>query len=93
MSKKKRTITMVVVLLLVLLLGISVGYAFLQSTLSISGSSAINNSTWDIHWNNVQITDGSIGGALVTKNATIDSSRTTVDYQIKFIPLSLLSAC
>lgn len=83
MSKKKRTITMVVVLLLVLLLGISVGYAFLQSTLSISGSSAINNSTWDIHWNNVQITDGSIGGALVTKNATIDSSRTTVDYQIK----------
>ena len=43
----------------------------------------MNNPTWDIHWNNVQVTNGSVTGTNVTTPATIDSAKTTVSYSIK----------
>ena len=70
-------------LLLLLILCISVGYAILQSNLTINGTAHMNNPTWDIHWNNVQITSGSVTGTNVTLPATIDSAKTTVSYSIK----------
>ena len=53
-------------LLLLLILCISVGYAILQSNLTINGTAHMNNPTWDIHWNNVQVTSGSVTGTNVT---------------------------
>ena len=38
-------------ILVLLILGISIGYAFISSTLSITGIAGINKNTWDIHWN------------------------------------------
>ena len=70
-------------LLLLLVLFVSVGYAILQSNLTITGTTAIQDAKWDIHWNNVQITEGSVTGTNVTTPATIDSSKTTVNYNIK----------
>ena len=70
-------------LLLLLILCISVGYAILQSNLTINGTAHMNNPTWDIHWNNVQVTSGSVTGTNVTSPATIDSAKTTVSYSIK----------
>ncbi len=70
-------------LLLLLILCISVGYAILQSNLTINGTAHMNNPTWDIHWNNVQVTNGSVTGTNVTSPATIDSAKTTVSYSIK----------
>ena len=70
-------------LLLLLILCISVGYAILQSNLTINGTAHMNNPTWDIHWNNVQVTNGSVTGSNVTSPATIDSAKTTVSYSIK----------
>ena len=70
-------------LLLLLILFISVGYAILQSNLTINGTAHMNNPTWDIHWNNVQVTNGSVTGTNVTSPATIDSAKTTVSYSIK----------
>ena len=68
-------------LLLFLILFISVGYAILQSNLSITGTTSIQDSKWDIHWNNVVITEGSVSTSNADK-ATIDSSKTTVNYNI-----------
>ena len=81
MKKSKQRIA--VVLLLILLIGISIGYAILSSSLNITGTSGIQNSKWDIHWENVHVTDGSVSGDKVTTAATIDSSETTVNYNIK----------
>ena len=69
-------------LLLLLILFISVGYAILQSNLTITGTTSIQDSKWDIYWNNVQVTNGSVTGTNVTTPATIDSAKTTVSYSI-----------
>jgi len=45
-SKKKKTAFLL--LLLVLLLGITVGFATLSSTLNINGTSTVANSSWDV---------------------------------------------
>ena len=68
-------------LLLLLILFVSVGYAILQSNLSIIGTTAIQDSKWDIHWNNVVITEDSVSTSNADK-ATIDNTKTTVNYNI-----------
>lgn len=68
-------------LLLLLILFISVGYAILQSNLTITGTTSIQDSKWDIHWNNVVITEGSVSTSNADK-ATIDNTKTTVNYNI-----------
>ena len=65
-------------LLLLLILFISVGYAILQSNLTITGTTSIQDSKWDIHWNNVVITTGSVSTSNADK-ATIDNTR-QLDY-------------
>lgn len=40
--------------------GISLGYAILNTSLNITGKSSIAKSTWDIHFENISITDGSV---------------------------------
>ena len=49
-NKKKRNR----LYLLLLLLGVTVGFALLSTTLYINGTAGIKSSTWDIHWENVQ---------------------------------------
>lgn len=78
-SKNKKRIA--ILALIILLLVISIGYAVLQSNLNITGTSGIQNATWDIHWENVKITSGSVSTSNSDK-ATIDSSKTTVNYNI-----------
>lgn len=40
-------------LLAILILGISIGFAALSTTLKINGSASINKNTWNIYWNNI----------------------------------------
>lgn len=75
MESRKRN---VVIILVLLLLGISIGYAALSTTLNINGSSRINNATWNVFWDNVQVTTGSV----TASTPVIDSSKTTVSYDI-----------
>ena len=42
-----------VLVLVILLLAVSLGYAFLSTTLKINGFSHITKGIWDIHWDNV----------------------------------------
>ena len=46
--------------LIILLLGISIGYAALTTTLVINGESTIKKAVWDIHFTNVKTQDGSV---------------------------------
>ena len=75
MKRKNKKYFIVVVLLL--LVGIGIGYAVLNTTLNITGKSSISKNTWDVHFENVQIIDGSVEAVKVP---TIENS-TTVDFE------------
>lgn len=80
--KKKSGKKVVLSLLALLLLTITVGYAALSTTLNINGTSKINNATWDVHFKNLEVTEGSVSA---TKAATIDSGKTAIDYNVELI--------
>ncbi len=74
-NKKERMLS----LLFILVLGLGIGYAVLSSNLSIDGTSLFKKATFDIHFEDVNITTGS-----VTPNSgpTIGSNLTSVTYNI-----------
>ena len=65
---------------LVLLLGI--GYAILNTTLNINGVAEISKNTWDVHFENVVVQDGSVN---TVNPATISDNGTEVSFTV---PLS-----
>ena len=72
--------------LVALLLVVTIGYATLQTNLTINGTSKINNSTWNVHFNNPsEATTGSVAIDTNTyeqaKAATKDDA-TTVSYNV-----------
>ena len=73
--RKQQSIISIVLDLIILLI---IGYAILQSNLNINGTASINNPTWNIHWENVQVTNGSVSAS----TPTIDSAQTTVTYSV-----------
>ena len=82
-NPKDKRIVFSVIILVLLLLGISVGYAALSTTLNINGSSRINNARWDIHFENLQFNSESVslsnGDVIPTINT---STLTEVTYSI-----------
>ena len=76
MKKSKKRLYFLLVIVLLLL--VSVGYAVLSTNLNIVGASTINNSTWDIHWENVSVKSGSV----TASTPTIDTAKTTVNYSV-----------
>ncbi len=76
MNTKKKYFLSTMLLVLLLLL-VTIGYAYLSTTLSINGSSKINDASWDIHFENVQVTEGS-----VTANNPVINPNTTVTYNV-----------
>ena len=77
MRKKKRQFRYI--LLVLILLFISMGYAFLNTTLNIVGVSTINNPTWDIHFENVVVKSGSV----LASTPTIDTNKTMVNFSVE----------
>ncbi|MBP5678623.1 MAG: BspA family leucine-rich repeat surface protein, partial [Bacilli bacterium] len=79
--KKKRKV--ILVILFALYFFITIGYAYLTANLNINGSSVIQNPTWDIHFENIQVNSGSV--EIDTENeekaATIDSA-TALSYSV-----------
>ena len=71
-----------ILLILIFIVSITIGYALLSSNLNLTGTSTINNPTWDVHWNNVQIKSGSVEGTKVTTAANI-TNPTTVEFAVK----------
>ena len=77
-NKRKKYI----IILFVLLLGLSVGFALLQANLKINGTSKVKNSTWDIHFENLNITNGSVEIGTGDVAAAIQSSTTDITYTV-----------
>ena len=81
MKNRKRRDYLGVLLLLVV--GLSVGYALLRTNLTINGTSKIKGNTWDIHFENLNVTDGSVelsdGDVAAVINTT---TRTDVSYAV-----------
>ena len=81
--KSKRKKELYSVLLVLLIIGISLGYAALSATLNINGSSQIKENTWDIHFNNVKVSNGSVTLSTGDSAATITPNNTTeVTYSV-----------
>ena len=72
-----------IVLLLLLIIGI--GYAAIQSNLNIKGTALIKISGWNVHFENLHVTDGSVA---INKTAgdvaasIEETNKTTVDYVV-----------
>ena len=73
-SKKKLNYMILIIMILV----ISIGYAILSTNLNIIGTGTINNPTWNIHWENVQVKTSSVSAS----TPTIDTAKTTVNYSV-----------
>ena len=65
------------ILLFILILGLGIGYAYINSDLNINGTAQVNSANWDVHWANIQVTNGSVSAS----SPTI-SNQTTVNYNI-----------
>ena len=76
--KNKNNIYFTIFLFLVLLIGI--GYAYLTSNLSINGTTGIVGNSWDIHFENLNVSDGSV--TAITP-ATIQSNKVDITYSIR----------
>ena len=73
--KKKKYILFSIILL------ISIGFAYLSTNLNITGSSLIKGNTWDVHFENVQVTSGSVQAntPTITNNAHQVNYTVTLD--------------
>ena len=69
------------ILLILLIISLGLGYAYINSDLSINGTAQVNSANWDVHWANVQVTNGSVSGSNVVTAPTI-SNNTTVNYSV-----------
>ena len=74
---KKRNKKYYIVLVLLLLVVISIGYAVLNTTFNITGKSSISKNTWDVYFDNIKVTTGSVEAVKVP---TIENN-TTVDFE------------
>ena len=81
--KKKKVLSILVLLLLVL--GISIGYAILSQTLTINGTSSIGGSTWNVHFENVQVSEGSVSGNenVITAPTATGIETVSLTYNVK----------
>ena len=64
--------------LILLLLSISLGYAFLTTNLNIVGTTIVKDNKWDIYFDNVQVSSGSVSAS----TPVIDTAKTTVSYSV-----------
>ena len=78
-TNRKKTIR-IAVLILILLLGI--GFAALKTTLKIDGTVNVDKTTWDVHFENVQPTTGSVEANPAPTTNNIDTTEMT--YTIGF---------
>ena len=63
-----------------LLLLISIGYAYISTSLSINGNTTIAANTWDIHFANLSIKEGSV---IATTPAAIQTDTTNISYSVE----------
>ena len=65
---------------LLIILGLTVGFALLSTTLNINGTAGIKGNTWDIHWDeeSIQVSENSVQ----TETPTVSNDGQTVSYEV-----------
>ena len=63
--------------LVLVLMGITIGFALLSATLNINGISRVEDSTWDVHFDNLIVNDNSV-------TPTVDAYITDDDLNINY---------
>ena len=76
MKNRKRKNT--IMLLLILVLGITIGFAALATTLKINGTANITKNTWNIYWANPVVTTGSVTTTAPTLSAESEKTANTI---------------
>lgn len=71
-----------IALFLLLIVGISFGYARLETTLSITGDTKISKVGWLVHFKNIQVTEGSYQNNGANSAVIVDSDDTKVTYTV-----------
>ena len=74
--KYNRKVNSIVMFFFVLFLFMGVGYAYLNATLSITGTGKVTKTTWDVHFENVQEEFGSV----TPTSAPVISNDTSVSF-------------
>ena len=83
MAKERNGKNLLILALLIVVVSMSVGFALLSTTLNINGTAKVKSSTWDVHFNNLNVKTGSVSGDNVATAATISSTNTTlVSYEV-----------
>lgn len=77
MRRKQKNKRLIVALALILLVTISIGYAALSTTLTINGTANIAATSWNVHFESVNVTSGSVTGANVTTAPAVPTGSTT----------------
>ena len=75
--RKRRKLNIILILFVVILL-FGLGYAYLTTTLSINGTTDVDSNTWNIYWDNVEVTTGSVAA----DTPVIDTNKTTVTFNV-----------
>ena len=79
MKKTKKHIWLAIIAIIIAALAF--GYAYLTTTLSINGITDIDRNSWDVYFDNVQVTTGSVSGAQEIEAPTITSD-TEVEFHV-----------
>ena len=71
-----------IILILVLLIGMSIGYSYINNSINEEGIFYVKNNTWDVHFDNLEVSAGSVEGDQVPIAAHILGDTTKVEYSI-----------
>ena len=69
-------------ILVLLLLGLTLGYAYLNTTLNIDGTVNVSSANWNVYWDNIQYSSNNVTD--VTTPATISTGKTEVVFNVNF---------
>ena len=61
-----------------LIIGLSIGFAYLSTSLNVLGTTTVSRASWDVHFENVQVSEGSV----YAEEPEIDENETTVSYNV-----------
>lgn len=84
-KRKTKKKTNKFILLLIILLGLSLGYAAISTTLKVIGKASLTKRTWNVHWGNAKVTEGSVTNDVPNiSEDSGDPSDTKVTWSVAF---------
>lgn len=82
MHKKRSSKSLMLALLLVVITCTTIGYALLNTTLTIKGNAKINAASWDIHFENIEMSTTE-NGSFVTEPEILDDQITIETFDVE----------